>query len=458
MTFRTPISILIKGVLLLTLLSLWQSCAIQSIPEGGDKDVVPPKIVSEAPATKTTNFNDHEIVIAFDEYVSLGSIKDIVMSPRPLTLPKFSAKKRSVVIDFTDVALEENTTYTIFFGNAIKDLNEGNVFAGYRYVFSTGNTLDSMKLSGEVRYALSLNPVPGAKVLLYAPQDTAATKERPVYYAVSGDDGSFRLENLRAGEYQVLAVTDKNENYRWDAGESVGLQQGVRADTANSAAGRIYIYPTVIDTVDIQSVAVDSGTVRLKFTGPIEGLRINNKGFNYFYFLGLLKDTAEIWLDNTRAETINISVTNASGVLDTFVTVPPHPVAAGKLTFMAGANTRTINQIATPLYFEFSFPVKQVNGKLLKITADGKLIVVSSMRFTDSSHKNLALYGKFEDGVEHSVVALPGAFRSIHDAANDTVKFTFTPMERRKYGYLSVNVIGDTSGKAWIFQLVTEKG
>ena len=48
-------------------------CANVVTPSGGPKDTIPPVVLQSVPENQSTNFQDKEIHITFDEYVTLNN-------------------------------------------------------------------------------------------------------------------------------------------------------------------------------------------------------------------------------------------------------------------------------------------------------------------------------------------------------------------------------------------------
>src|SRR5436305_12102318 len=124
-------------------LTIGSGCANIIPPTGGPKDSLPPVLVSSVPKDSTTNFNAHKIVLTFDEYVELDQnlTQDFIVSPNPENIPLVENKLRTVTIKLKD-SLKPNTTYSLDFGNSLKDVNEGNILRNFTYVFSTGKDID----------------------------------------------------------------------------------------------------------------------------------------------------------------------------------------------------------------------------------------------------------------------------------------------------------------------------
>ncbi len=199
------------------LIILLASCANPVAPTGGPKDVTPPVILRTSPPLQSTNYTDQEIILYFDEYVKLKDIGQLlIISPPVKETPVFKTKGKGLVAEFKDPWRSE-TTYNIFFGDAIVDITEGNSIPGYKFTFSTGNVLDSMQIEGKLINAFSLAPVKAAYVMLYDTiYDSIPYKQIPYYIARTNDMGEFQLTNLRNRPYKIFALTDINANYIYD--------------------------------------------------------------------------------------------------------------------------------------------------------------------------------------------------------------------------------------------------
>ncbi|MGI8637634.1 MAG: Ig-like domain-containing protein, partial [Segetibacter sp.] len=125
-------------------------CANMIPPGGGPRDSLPPVLIEAIPKDSVTNFRGNRIILNFDEFVEIqNAFENVIVSPNPVSIPVITSRFRTVNIRLKDT-LEPNTTYSINFGNALRDINEGNVATNFIYVFSTGSKLDTNSLSGKV--------------------------------------------------------------------------------------------------------------------------------------------------------------------------------------------------------------------------------------------------------------------------------------------------------------------
>jgi len=185
-------------------------CAQIGSIAGGNKDTLAPVLVSSSPKLMTSNFTGNKITLTFDEYVDeLQDIpNNIVVSPYPKITPVFTSKFKTVSIKLKD-SLLPNTTYAINFGNSIKDIREGNIIKDFTYVFSTGSTIDSLTLTGNVELAETGKIDSTIIVMLYRDAtDSSVEKLKPNYISFVKSDGSFTFHHLPPGNFNIYALKD----------------------------------------------------------------------------------------------------------------------------------------------------------------------------------------------------------------------------------------------------------
>ncbi|THU37025.1 hypothetical protein FAM09_18900 [Niastella caeni] len=191
-------------------------CANIVPPMGGPRDSVPPRLVHMNPRDSAKNFTGKKIVIEFDEFVQLDNVQEnLLVSPVPKVNPVIESKLRTVTITVKDT-LQPNTTYSIDFGNAIKDINEGNILKNFTYLFTTGSSLDSLELTGKVIIAETGKTDSTLIVMLHTSQDDSAViKEKPRYVARVDKDGNFAFSNLPSGSFALFALKDEGGQRRY---------------------------------------------------------------------------------------------------------------------------------------------------------------------------------------------------------------------------------------------------
>ena len=199
------------------------SCAnMGSGPQGGPRDLTPPKFILSTPERSAVNSKPQKAEIIFDEYVVLKDAQDVIVSPPMEMAPEIKSVGKKVSITFKD-SLEENATYIIDFGDKITDFREGNPIKNYYFEFATGNQIDSFCISGNIVDAYTLVPQENITIGVYSDwtDSTLATKK---FERITKTDnyGRFILRGLKEKPYHLCAVKDDNTNFRYDApGESL---------------------------------------------------------------------------------------------------------------------------------------------------------------------------------------------------------------------------------------------
>ena len=195
------------------------SCANTTTPpSGGPKDTIPPIITKLNPLPGATNVPTHKtkLELTFNEYVVVKDPKSLFLSPPLEKAPKYKLQNKSVVVYFEN-DLDSNKTYTLDLTNAIGDNNEGNMFPGFTLVFSTGDQIDSMMVTGTVQDCNTLQPIKGATVMLYKDHaDSAVFLKRPDAAIKTDDWGYFCLRNIQDTIYRMYALIDENNNNKYD--------------------------------------------------------------------------------------------------------------------------------------------------------------------------------------------------------------------------------------------------
>jgi hypothetical protein len=193
-------------------------CAKIGYPSGGPTDKTPPKVVESKPPMNSTRFIGKKVEITFDEFVQLVDLsKQFVVSPPMKKRPTPRLRSKNVVVDFED-GLKDSTTYRLYFGNSIVDVNAGNPLKNFEFIFSTGDVIDSLSLRGRVVKAFDHIPdKDGVYVMLYDKfQDSIPRKQLPVYITKTDEKGWFSITHIKPGKYMIFALKDLNQNLLFD--------------------------------------------------------------------------------------------------------------------------------------------------------------------------------------------------------------------------------------------------
>jgi hypothetical protein len=206
-------------MLSLPILLILNSCAEIRPLTGGPRDKEAPRLDSSQYSTPNyhTNFQEKEIILTFNEWVILNDpTNQLIISPPFKNKPDLKLKYKSVILQFKEELLP-NTTYTVQFGEAVRDYTENNPAQNLRFIFSTGDQLDSLSLDGQIVDANTAGPMDKVWVMLYDQfDDSIPYKERPLYISKTNAQGYFKFENIRSDSFKVFALKDNNSNFKFD--------------------------------------------------------------------------------------------------------------------------------------------------------------------------------------------------------------------------------------------------
>jgi hypothetical protein len=252
-------------------------CANIIPPQGGPKDSLPPRLIKASPGDSTRNFTGSRIIFSFNEFVDLQNPQEnLLVSPTPRNNPNVSNKLNTVTVKLRD-SLEPNTTYSINFGEAIKDFNEGNVLKGFTYIFSTGRYIDSLELHGKIVLAETGKIDSTLIVILHtSADDSAVVNEKPRYIARPDGKGNFVFKNLPPKTFYLYALKDEGGTHRYFSDKQLfafaesPVIVGSKSETITlyAYASKQATLQTIIQsitTVNRKKGAAESADRRLKF-------------------------------------------------------------------------------------------------------------------------------------------------------------------------------------------------
>ena len=321
---KRAVLLLASCVLLLT------QCAKQVVPAGGPKDVTPPKAVKTSPENFSTNLYPRTVSITFDEFIDLKDpATQVFISPTTSTKPLVKLRNKTIEVTLPDT-LQPNTTYSIYFGNAIRDLDEGNVLDNFQYVFSTGSYIDSLQLKGTVFNSLDNKPYANALVMLRTdPSDSAIAKTRPDYFARTDADGLFKIGYLRSARYRVTALDDANSNFRYDPTETVAFYDSLVNVVDTNKTVRLYMFRAEPLQNKLLSAKVSTNSrVAVAFAKGVSDLQAEltePSQTNLQYTYTLQRDTVTLYLPKINADTVRLRLRDDS--MDTLVRLRLPPVS-----------------------------------------------------------------------------------------------------------------------------------
>lgn len=453
---------------LLMIVALMQ-CARRGAPTGGPKDVAPPVLTSAVPENMTTNFKATKIRLYFDELIKLKDVQEqLIVSPplkyNPEILPQGGASKY-VEIKIKDT-LKPNTTYTLNFGQSIQDNNEGNPNSFLTYVFSTGDYIDSLQVSGVVKDAFNREADTFISVLLYEIDSTytdSTLYQKPPNYITNTLDSTviFTLKNIKKGKYAIFAIKDESKNNIFD--QKTDKIAFVK-DTVSLPTDSTYLLTLFKETPDY-GVSVPSFAAKNKI---IFGYYGENKDIDIKPLTVLPdsiktkilkekdKDTLNFWFTPFEIDSIIFTVTNEKlKVIDTF-SVKSRKVGIDSLQL--NANQRGSLDFNEPFHISANTPLVEIDtSKIQMMNKDS-----TALNFTVDldSIDNKADF-KFDFSIEpnenYSMTLLPGAITDFFGQTNDTIGYRLSTKSLADYGNLRMNIEGAIQ-YPMIIQLTNEKG
>lgn len=231
------------------LLLIW-GCANRIQPTGGPKDEDPPKVITSIPEYGQRNYKSQNVIIIFDEFVKLISLKDqLIITPRIEGNYDFSIKKSTIYLEFEE-PFADSTTYTLNFRESIVDITESNPAENMLLAFSTGNLLDTLKVVGTLVDLMTKAPIASATMGLYAIDDTLDIFSGPPYYFTQTNKaGNYVFNNIKDGDYRLYAFEDGNKNLICESDREgyAFLAQTISLDTTY-----------VADTLNLQFLNIDT--------------------------------------------------------------------------------------------------------------------------------------------------------------------------------------------------------
>ncbi len=255
----------LKHYSLLVCLLLIAGCANRGIgPQGGPKDEKPPQVVKESPENGTLNYNGKRVDIVFNEYIQLDDVsKNVLISPPQQHPPEVKAVGKKIMLVFEE-PLQDSTTYTIDFGNAIGDFHEKNVLKGYTLSFSTCDVIDSLEVNGYIVNAEDLNPVSGVIIGIHANLDDTAFSKIPFTRVGKTDqNGHFYVKNIREADYRIYGLGDVSRDFIYQPGEGLAFTEDIIHPYCHTELEGDTVWRDTIDIVANDSLGFDTIATRV---------------------------------------------------------------------------------------------------------------------------------------------------------------------------------------------------
>lgn len=454
-----------KLFLLVGLLVTLVNCANRGTPSGGEKDTQPPRITKSSPENYTTNFKGKEIKIYFDEYIKIKNVqKQLIISPPMDPMPDVSPlgnASKYITIKINDT-LQANTTYAFNFGQSIVDNNEENPYSYYKYVFSTGNYIDSLSVKGAIIDAEKREPEKFVTVMLYEVDETFSDstvyKKHPKYVTNTLDSVStFSIDNIKAGKYRLVALKDENGNYTYQQkSDKIGFYDK-EITVPTDSFYELKLFKEIADFSVERPMQVAKQKIEFGFRGDyksatIEMLGNKPEGFEHRIVKDAQKDTLYYWYKpKVEMDTTYFVVKNK-----TFTDTLKHrfrDLKVDSLSFKSSI-TSTIN-FDDDFSIEANVPLEKLDESKVSIIDKDSMNVAFKTEFDTLKNRFRFKFDKTEANT-YKIQILPKGITDFFGAVNDTLRYEF---KTKKFSELSdVRVTLVDAVYPVIVQLTDDKG
>jgi uncharacterized protein (DUF2141 family) len=441
-----------------------QSCARQGRPEGGEKDITAPIFIVAEPEHESLNFNAKKIRLNFNEFVKLKNINEqLVVSPpmqyQPEITPVGTASK-TISIKIIDT-LKENTTYTFNFGNSVEDNNEGIPLRSFKYVFSTGDYIDSLKVIGTVADAFEKETEENISILLYEVtaeySDSIIYKERPNYMANTLDTISFEMTNLKAGEYLMIALKDFSNNYKFDPRQD---KIGFRKNFITLPTDTIFhlrLFNEVPAFEATRPSEVKKGHIYFGYEGSPKGFEIElisekPEGFKSHLVYEKDNDSVSYWYTPIEKDSLQFKLTKGAYKKDVTVRLRSKDIDSLLVTSESKGSLSLRDTFAILT----NIPIAKIIKSKIKVLDKDSLDVFFTYKL-DVSKKRLKLEFDKKYESKYEMFLMPGALEDLFGNVNDTLKFGISTKSLDSYGAIGLNV-QNAKSFPYILELIDESG
>jgi len=427
----------------LLLLLLTIGCAKRGSITGGDKDTIAPVLKASFPKNLSTNFNGNEIKLVFDEYVKLKNInKQLIISPpmknQPEILPYTASKV--ITIKIKD-SLQPNTTYSFNFGQSIEDNNEGNPLSQYKFVFSTGNAIDSLALNVKVKDALEKKTDNFVSVMLYEVNekfnDSTIYKETPRYITNTLDSlQQVKLENIKAGKYLLVALKDNGNNKYNPKSDKIGFQKQY-ITIPNDTVFEVEMFKEILPFKAIKPTQASKSRMLMGYEGKPKDVKVTVKnGSEIIPSLVTAfpkKDSLQIWFKPLKVDSLQVEVQQQKLIKQFTVKIKKEKADTLSVSADFVGNL--------PLRERFSLtsstPLLKFDKSKITIFNKDSLAVPFEPEYDDFRQKLYLNFAK-EPLEKYKITLMKGALVDFYDTQNDTLKYKINTRNASDYGNLRV--------------------
>ncbi|WP_316795951.1 Ig-like domain-containing protein [Pedobacter agri] len=457
----------LKNLMLVSTCLLFLGCASMQTPQGGPKDTTPPKILSMTPKNQTRNFNAKKITIEFDEYFKLvDESKEFSISPEQERAPILKVRSKRLEIDLQDT-LEKNTTYTLNFGKSVADINESNVVKNLSYVFSTGNEIDSLSISGKVKGSLNDEFEKDVTVfILPLARDTLFGKKRPAIYTLTDSSGYYKLNNLRAGQYKIYALKEGSgggDKIYQQISDEVGFLKDPITIDKNLENIDLQVFKELASEFRVvDRKLANDGVITIVFNQQLKNPKLTvtdppKVDVGKYVHFNKTNDTAKVWLTDLSFDSVKVAIQADGKLLQTL------NFNRGKkdnyvrdITISDNATGGKLNPYQN-YTLTFPFPITAVDASKITLLEDS--VKRTTFELVKDTTDFLKYYLKYpwKQKRTYDIKFGAGTFTAIFKAKNKEINKNFKLETTDSYTTLVYNVTVPDSSQNYIVQFLTEK-
>ena len=433
-------------------------CAKRGNPTGGPKDSIPPVLVNASPKLNSTNFDSEEIRLTFDEWIKLDKVQDQLIISPPLEKSSYEIKPLSgvtkkVFLNFLD-SLAPETTYTINFGNSIKDNNENNPLTFFSYTFSTGETIDSLYIRGNTKDAFSQESDEFISLQLYRVdslfKDSIVFQNKPTYISNTLDSTNYKFQNLKEGKYLLIALKDVDNNYFFDPYyDKIGFIDSLITLPRDSVID-LKLFKEETQIIWDKPHFINSEKIGFGYYGKLDLDKIKIESnipdsVNYVFIKEKETDTLNLWLSRNSFDSLNFSLIETDTIK---LTTVKFDRKRDSLIDSLNVSPKTVNVIHLKESFKISsnIPLNKIEDSLITIRDIDSLIIPFTTSINDRLDE-IDIDFEVSPSDDYSIFIKPRAIKDIRGTENDTLQFNVVSQTLEDYGNVFLDVIANNDSK-----------
>lgn len=424
-------------------------CARTGRPEGGPKDENAPLFVASNPPYKSKNFDKKEVKLEFNEFIKLKDLnKQLVVSPplkTPLVISPQGSASKVLKIKILDT-LAENTTYIFNFGSAIEDNNESNKLESFKYVFSTGNYIDSLTSSGNIKDAYLKETPKNINVLLYKIDtsfaDSIVFKTKPNYVTNTLDSTNFKFTNLKEGKYLLVALKESSNDYLFNPKtDKIAFYTDTVVLPRDSIIKKpLRLFKEKEDYILRRGKEVTKGKIIFGYQGIAKNIKVKVLSDVPEDFISISKfeqgrDTLNYWHTPVELDSLNFEVSN----LDFIDTLTVRLRKKNIDSLQIKSSISGVLHLRDTFYLKTNNPIVKIDTTKFLLVDKDTLAINFKTIISDKENKVALIFDKKPEQ-SYKMTVLPGAIYDIYNIENDSLRYSFKTKELEDYGRITLKI------------------